>query len=65
VSYGFSMLTLTSFQRQQGVRKHQFGEGLELPEQEWLVSEINAHLAAIAGMLRYDETANDDNGGGL
>lgn len=28
----------------QGVNKFRFGEGLELPEQQWLVYEINSHL---------------------
>ncbi|GIL85278.1 hypothetical protein Vretimale_10750 [Volvox reticuliferus] len=32
-----------------GVNKYRFGEGLELVEQQWLVCEINEHIAAVKG----------------
>ena len=28
----------------QGIKRYRFGEGLELPEQQWLAQEINVHL---------------------
>lgn len=45
----------TAIELIEGVRKHRFGEGLELPEQQWLVSEINQHLESVRGApVDYD-----------
>jgi hypothetical protein len=45
-----SLKPLTLNLQWQGVNKHRFGEGLELAEQRWLVSEINNHLESVRGV---------------
>ncbi|KAF5832434.1 kinase-like domain-containing protein [Dunaliella salina] len=38
----------------EGIRKHRFGEGLELMEQQWLVQEINSHVEALGSTVDVD-----------
>uniref|UniRef100_A0A7S0RK56 non-specific serine/threonine protein kinase n=1 Tax=Chlamydomonas leiostraca TaxID=1034604 RepID=A0A7S0RK56_9CHLO len=45
----------TAIELVEGVRKHRFGEGLEIEEQQWLVYEINSHVEALRGQaIDYD-----------
>ncbi|GLC59967.1 hypothetical protein PLESTB_001559000 [Pleodorina starrii] len=39
----------TAIELIEGVSKYRFGEGLELVEQQWIVQEVNAHIAAVKG----------------